>query len=417
MPKLAIDGGKPVRRKPFPPRIIFDKREKEAILRVVKKTMTGPEAIDLLAHGPEVESFKKEFAKFYGVQFATTATSGTAALHTAISALRLNPGIEIITTPITDAGTVSAILMANCIPVFADVDYETLNITASSIERVITEKTKVIIPVHLAGQPCDMDPIMELAREYDLIVIEDCSQAHAAKYKGKYVGTIGQIGAFSLNAGGAGKHITSGGQGGMIITNDEEIYWNAKRFADRGKPFNSPYTTNLFLGLNYRMTELQAAIGRVQLKKLKQIARKRRTILKKLQAGLKNLKAIKLWSIIEDAEPNPWFCFLHYDKEKMKVSREHFVAAVNAEGIPALRGQYITILYDQLWIKEKKTYGDSGCPWTCLLGRYIDYTGSCPNAEKALADYMTLWIHECWTDDEIHDTIEALQKVEKEYLK
>jgi len=167
--------------------------------------------------------------------------------------LRLEPGTEVITSPITDPGTVAPILMQNCIPVFADVDYDTLNITAASIEKMITEKTRVLIPVHLAGQPCDMNPIMELAKQHNLTVIEDCAQAHGVKYKGKYVGTIGHLGAFSLMAG---KHTTSGGQGGMVIANDEKLYWNAKRFADRGKPFNSDNPTNLFLGMNYRMTEL-----------------------------------------------------------------------------------------------------------------------------------------------------------------
>ena len=186
--------------------------------------------------------------------------------------MRLEPGTEVITSPITDPGTVAPILMQNCIPVFADVDYDTLNMTAASIEKMITEKTRVLIPVHLAGQPCDMNPIMELARQHNLTVIEDCAQAHGVKYKGKYVGTIGHLGAFSLMAG---KHTTSGGQGGMVITNDEKLYWNAKRFADRGKPFNSDDSTNLFLGLNYRMTELQAAIGRVQLQKLRSSVRRR----------------------------------------------------------------------------------------------------------------------------------------------
>ena len=272
MDKLAVEGGKPVREKPFPPRILFDEKEKEAVLELIEKMMTGPEVIDLYGTGPEVEAYKQEFATFFGARFATPTTSGTAAIHSALGSLRLEPGTEVITSPITDPGTVAPILMQNCIPVFADVDYDTLNITAASIEKMITEKTRVLIPVHLAGQPCDMNPIMELAKQHNLTVIEDCAQAHGVKYKGKYVGTIGHLGAFSLMAG---KHTTSGGQGGMVITNDEKLYWNAKRFADRGKPFGSDNPTNLFLGLNYRMTELQAAIGRVQLQKLRSSVRRR----------------------------------------------------------------------------------------------------------------------------------------------
>lgn len=411
MDKLAINGGKPVRKNPFPARILFDEQEKKAALRVIEKTMSGPEAIDMMGAGPEVEAYKKEFAKFFCTKFAQPVTSGTAAVHTALGALRLKPGTEVITSPITDPGTVAPILMSNCIPVFADVDYKTLNITADSIEEKITKKTKVIIPVHLTGQPCDMEPIMKLAKKYGLIVIEDCAQAHGTKYKGRYVGSIGHLGAFSLMAG---KHMTSGGQGGMVITNNEKLYWNSKRFADRGKPFNSKNPTNLFLGAQYRVTELQAAIGRVQLKKLKGRVKKRQLILKKLQKGMRNLKAVRLWKTIKNAEPNPWFCFLHYDKIRMKVNKEKFAKAVASEGIP-VGAHYTTVMYEQTWIKEKNTYGNFHYPWSAY--RNINYKNSCPVAEKTLANHMTLYIHECWTDKEVRDTIKALEKVEKYYLK
>ena len=413
MDKLAVEGGKPVREKPFPPRILFDEKEKEAVLELIEKMMTGPEVIDLYGTGPEVEAYKQEFATFFGVRFATPTTSGTAAIHAALGSLRLEPGTEVITSPITDPGTVAPILMQNCIPVFADVDYDTLNITAASIEKMITEKTRVLIPVHLAGQPCDMNPIMELARQHNLTVIEDCAQAHGVKYKGKYVGTIGHLGVFSLMAG---KHTTSGGQGGMVITNDEKLYWNAKRFADRGKPFNSDDPTNLFLGLNYRMTELQAVIGRVQLGKLKSRVEKRQMILRKLQEAMTELKAFRLWKIIDEAEPNPWFCFIHYDSARMKIGKEQCAQAIAAEGVP-VGAHYTTVMYEQTWIRDKNTYGNSHCPWSCPLGRNVDYRGSCPNAERALRDYMTLRIHEGWGEKEIEDTVAALRKIERHYLR
>jgi dTDP-4-amino-4,6-dideoxygalactose transaminase len=413
MDKLAIAGGKPVREKPFPPRILFDEKEREAVLNVVEKTMTGPEAIDLYGTGPEVEAYRQEFAAFFGVKFATPTTSGTAAVHAALGSLRLEPGTEVITSPITDPGTVAPILMQNCIPVFADVDYETLNVTAVSVEKMITKKTKVIIPVHLAGQPCDMDPIMELANKRDLIVIEDSAQAHGVKYKGDYVGSIGHLGVFSLMAG---KHTTSGGQGGMVITNDEELYWNAKRFADRGKPFNSDNPTNLFLGMNYRMTELQAVIGRVQLGKLRSRVEKRQMILKRLQDAMAGLEAFRLGKTIDGAEPNPWFCFLHYDSVKMKVDKEQCAKAIAAEGIP-VGAHYTTLMYEQTWIRDKNTYGNSHCPWSCPFGRNIDYRGTCPNAERALQDHMALYFHEGWGEKEIEDAVAALQKIERHYLR
>lgn len=412
MSKLAINGGVPVRKEPFPPRIMFGEEEKQAILEVVEKTMNGNQALDRYG-GIHVDAYEKEFAEYFGTSYATAVSSGTAAVHSALAALQLEPGSEVITTPITDPGTVAPILSQNLIPVFADVNYHTLNITAQNIKERITDKTGAIIVVHLAGQPCNMDPIMELARENNLVVIEDCAQAHGSKYKRKYVGTMGDIGVFSLMNG---KHMTSGGQGGMVITNSEEFYWNAKRFADRGKPFNSDADTNLFMGLNYRMTELEACIGRVQLKKLNKIIEKRQWIVDKLREGVSKLKSVKLWKIIENVDPNYWFCFLHYDRKKTSINKETFAKAVQAEGIP-VDVRYVKVMYDGIWIANRNTYGKSGCPWNCpVYGKKIDYTHCCPHAEEAIEDHMTLYIHEGWTDKEIEDTITALEKVGR-YLK
>lgn len=414
MAKLAINGGIPVRRESFPPRIMFGKEEKKAVAKLMEKAAheDTASALDRYANEEtEVDLYEKEFADYFGVKYATAVSSGTAAIHSALGALKLEPGDEIITSPITDPGAIAPILFQNCIPVFADIDYETLNIEPELVKEKITKRTKVIIVVHLAGQPANIDPIMEAAKEHNLIVIEDCAQAHGAKYKERYVGSIGDMGSFSLMSG---KHMTSGGQGGMVITNDEEFYWNAKRFADRGKPFNSKEETNLFLGLNYRMTQLEAVIGRVQLKKLVSIIKKRRWVMESLREGMKELVAIKLWKTIEGARPSPWFCFLHYDKDKMRVDKETFAKALEAEGIP-VKAHYMKTMNERIWIKEKKTYGNSACPWMCSRGRDIKYTHCCPVAEKALEDHMILYIHECWTEKEIKDTLKALRKVERAY--
>ncbi|MCM8762168.1 MAG: aminotransferase class V-fold PLP-dependent enzyme, partial [Candidatus Omnitrophica bacterium] len=176
MEKLAIEGGKPVREKGMPPRIMFDEKEKKAALRVIEKCLKGNQALDRYG-GVEVDAYEKEFAKFFGVKFATAVSSGTAAVHSAIAALQLEPGSEIITTPITDPGTVSPIIFQQCIPVFADVEYETLNISPASVERNITEKTRAVVVVHLAGNPARIDEIVRIARRYNLYLIEDCAQA------------------------------------------------------------------------------------------------------------------------------------------------------------------------------------------------------------------------------------------------
>lgn len=395
----------------FPSRIIFDEREKAAILGVVEKTMTGPEAIDMYGKGPQVTSYEKEFAEYFGVKYAAAVSSGTAAIHSAVGALRLEPGSEIITTPITDPGTVAPILMQNCIPIFADVEYETLNLSVRSIEKNITGRTRAIIAVHLAGQPCDMEPIMEIARNHNLYVIEDCAQAHGAKYKGRYVGTIGDLGVFSLMAG---KHMNSGGQGGMVITNHEELYWNAKRFSDRGKPFNSEEKTNLLLGLNYRMTELQAAVGRVQLTKLADIKRKRQCVVEKLREGMSGLQAFQLWKFIDDGEVNPWFAFVRFNQDRMKINKEEAATILAELGLP-VGAHYVVPIYNQYWIKNRVTYGNSQYPWSMPGVREIDYTNCCPSAERALEDHMTLYLHEGWGEKEINYTVEAYKKVEEEY--
>ncbi len=412
--KLAIKGGFPVRTKPFPPRIMFNGEEKKAVAKLMEKASHEDTASALDRYTDEeteVDLYEKEFASYFKVKYATAVSSGTAAIHSALGALKLEPGDEIITSPITDPGTIAPILFQNCIPVFADIDYETLNIDPESVKEKITERTKVIIVVHLAGQPADIGPIMEVAKKHNIITIEDCAQAHGAKHKERYVGSIGDIGCFSLMSS---KHMTSGGQGGMVITSDEEFYWNIKRFADRGKPFNSEEETNLFLGLNYRMTQLEAAIGRVQLKKLASIMKKRQWVMESLRDYMKELLSVKMWKVIEDVKVNPWFCFLYYDKDKMRIDKETFTKALKAEGIP-VGAHYVKPMYEGIWIKEKKAYGNSACPWACPQARDIDYTHCCPVAEKALEDHMTLPIHECWTEKEIEDTLKAFKKVEKAY--
>ncbi len=411
MEKIAIDGGIPVRARPMPARVMLGETEKKAVLKLFRKVMTFGGAFDRYG-GVEVDAYEREFAAYFGVRFATAVSSGTAAIHSAIAALRLEPGSEIITTPITDPGTVSPILFQQCIPVFADVEYSTLNLSPASVEKNITAKTRAVIVVHLAGNPAKIEEIVRIARRHKIYVIEDCAQSHGAKYNGRYVGSFGDLSCFSMMSG---KHTTSGGQGGMVLTNNEELYWNAKRFADRGKPFNSPETTNLFAGLNYRMTELEAAIGRIQLKKLKKIMEKRVRVWEGLKKGFeKELSCFKLWKILPSAEPNPWFCFVLPEKKKLKLDKQTLSKALQAEGIP-VGAHYVIPIYQQKWIVERNTFGKSRLPWSLPGVRKINYENSCPSAERALAEYMTMYIHECWGEKEVSDTIKAFRKVEQYY--
>ena len=412
MGKLAIEGGKPVRKKSFPERIMFDDKEVKAVTQLIKKAAECGTAkfLDRYA-GKIVEEYEREFAKYFGRKFATATSSGTAAIHSAIASFNFEPGTEVITSPITDPGTVMPIIFQGLIPVFADVDYYTLNITAENIEKVITDRTKAVIVVHLAGVPCKMEKIVEIAKRYRLKLIEDCAQSHGSKYKGKFTGTFGDMGAFSLMSG---KHMTSGGQGGMVITDRERYYWAAKRFADRGKPFGIKNPKgNISLGLNYRMTELEALIGKIQLRKLKKIADRRYRIVEKLRKGFENFKSVKLWERPEDSKPNYWFCFIRVERKKLKVGKEVFAESVKAEGIP-VGAHYVIPMYKNPFIKDRRTFGKSCYPWVPYRK---DISYKCKMAEKALADHMTLYIHEGWGEEEIEDTLKAFEKVEKAYLK
>lgn len=410
---LAIEGGEPVRKKPFPPRIQIGSEEQQAVMDLMNGYAEKGGAFDRYG-GIEVDTFEEEFAVYFGARHAAAVSSGTAAIHSAIGALRLDSGSEVISSPITDPGAVAPILFQNCIPVFADADPETFNIDPESARERISEKTEAIIAAHIAGQPCDMAPIMEIAEAHDLVVIEDCSQAHDALYKGTKVGTLGHLGCFSLMSG---KHITSGGQGGMAITSDEELYLNIKRFADRGKPFGSTKPSNIFLGNNYRMTELEAAIGRVQLKKLPKIVEARRRIAANLESEIKDLEAVHLGKIIEEATSSYWFVFVRVDEPKLKVSVDEFNDAVRAEGIP-LQGKYDHMIYEQTWIRDRQTYGKSQCPWSCpFWGGEVKYEGSSPNARKAIDTHLVLSVHEGYTEEEVTDIAEALRRVERHHLK
>lgn len=341
MAELAIAGGAPVRAEPFPRRIVIGEEEIEAVHALLLKERARGGGLDRYG-GEHVDAYEREFAAYHGVSWATAVSSGTAAVHAALGALRLDIAQEVISAPITDPGGVAPILWQNCIPIFADADPDTMNMDPRSVAERVTDRTRAIIVTHLAGQPADMDPILEIARAHNLAVIEDCSQAHGALYKGRLVGTMGDLAAFSLMGG---KHHTAGGQGGMVITNNEEYYWNAKRFADRGKPFHSDQKKNLFLGLNYRMTELEAAIGREQLKKLDGVLAQRRQLAAQLAERIADLRAVRLGKVIPGATSSYWLMLLAVDAERLTVSKEQFARAVAAEGAP-VDPHYDWIIYE-----------------------------------------------------------------------
>lgn len=412
----AIEGGTPVRTKVFPNVGIpqgrrLGEEEKKLVCRAI-------DSGNLFRLGGLrlVERFEKEFAKLHGVRFAHAVTSGTASLHTAVAALDLEPGDEIITSPITDMGTAIAIMMQQCVPIFADVDPRTCNITAKTIEKQITKRTRAIIVVHLFGAPADMNPILKLARRHNLRVIEDASQSHFAEYKGKLVGTMGDIGCFSLQQS---KQITTG-DGGILITNDEDLYNRAVLFSDKAWPRTKmgQERGHLFLGVNYRMNEITGAVALAQVRKLKSIVRHRRKIAHSLYNKLQNMEGIVLTKILPDCLSSWWIFSFYLDKNKIRISPADFTKALTAEGIYAGCGYIPMPLFEYPAIKKRRTFGKSRIPWSLPRTRknIIYDKNDFPGTIKALTELIVFsWCEGIMKQDAM-DVYKAIKKLVHYYL-
>jgi len=410
MTQLAIRGGAPTRTKPFPScgdttGRLYGEEELAALTEVVETGKTGK------WHGHFVKDFERECAEVHGVQHCVTSTSGTTAIHTALGALDLEPGDEVITSPITDLGTIFPILYQLAIPIFADVDPETGNITAEEIERQVSHRTRAIMPVHLSGQPCDMDPIMQLAHEHKLFVIEDCSQAHYAEYNGALVGTIGHLGAFSMQAS---KQINAG-EGGFTITNDDGLGHRARLFADKGWPRDTAADArdHLFLGPNYRMNEVTAALAICQLRKVKQIVAQRRGSGRRLCQLLGEIEGATPPEIVKGADPTWWRFTFTIDPEVLGTSHAEFGGAIRAEGLPFGLGYMPHGVFEYRAIRDRITFGTSGYPWA-LPGVRADITyrrEDYPNTMRYLTTQFGMSWNEGITLDDVEDIARAIEKV------
>jgi len=412
--KLAVEGGEPVRTEPMPPRRLMGKEERAAAMKVFDECIkTGN---TFLYNGNFEQQYEKDFCEYMGGGYADGVNSGTNALFCAIGALQLDAFSEIIVPPITDPGGVMPVIFTGCVPVFADSDPRSYNICAKEIEKLITKRTKAVIVAHIGGEPVDMDPIMELARKHKLYVIEDCAQAHGARYKGRLVGTIGHIAAFSTMGG---KHHSTGGQGGVVYTRSEKLHWQGKRFADRGKPFNIKNARgNVVAGINCNLNDLSAAIGSAQIKKLPKIVARRKYIGETVKECLKKeCHAVFVGWQVPDTECSYWFLRIGLDLRLLKVNKETFCKALIAEGIP-VAVSYRHIPGEAPWVKKQATFGKSKFPWNCK-----DYKGShkpithFPNAIGVTNTHFNIPIHENYTDREIEDILTAIKKVELAYLK
>jgi perosamine synthetase len=355
--------------------------------------------------GQMVSSFEREFAYAYGVPYAVASTSGTAAIHVALGALDLNPGDEVITAPITDMGTIIPILYQNCIPVFADID-ESYNMDPADVERKITPRTRAIIVVHLFGNPCQMDAMVDIARRRGIPLIEDCAQAHLAEYKGRYVGTIGDIGCFSFQQS---KQMTTG-DGGMTITSNKSYYERMKLFADKGyarKGWGA--RAYLFHAPNYRMNELVGAVGLAQLKKIKAVIKKRRELAEHLTETLSGIDGVTPPPITPGSKHSYWFYPIRVEGVDVDSFAKKMVE-YNVWVMPGYTGKPIYLCSESL--TAKKTYGTSQWPFTCH-GADVTYEyreGLCPRAEETLKHLVCLPLDESWSAADVERAAAAVGK-------
>jgi len=310
--------------------------------------------------GDQGKLFEKEFAEFVGVPYAIALSNGTVALEAALQALDIGPGDEVITTPRTFMASASCIVMRGATPIFADIDPVSQNITAETIEQVVTPKTKAVICVHLAGWPCDMDPIMALSKKHGFYVIEDCAQAHGAQYKGKRVGSIGHIAAFSFCQD---KIMTTGGEGGMLTTPDKGLWERAWSFKDHGKNYDTVFNKehppgfrwlHEDFGTNWRMTEMQSAIGRRQLLKLPMWLSKRRAFASALNKAFKDVKGLRVILPQDDISHAyyKYYVFVKPSELKEGFTRDRIMQAINEQGVPCFSGSCSEIYLEKAFEKQ-----------------------------------------------------------------
>lgn len=400
---LAVDGGRPVRTEPFPRRTPFGQEE-------VKLVTQALESQNLFSvRGTMVKGLEEEFAGAYGMKYCAASSSGTASLHIAIGALDLEPGDEVILGPITDAGSLIGILYQNAIPIFADIDPATFNMDPEDVQRKITERTRAIMAIYLFGNASGALEVAEVAKRNGIPLVEDASQAHMTKCKSRFLGTLGDIGCFSLQQS---KHMTSG-DGGLSITNDERLATRMVLFRDKGWDRMGTGTgprDYLFLAPNYRMTELQGAVALAQLKKVRSVVEKRFHLGTILSDLIREAPGVRPQKVEQGAEHSYW----SFGFTLEKIPTADFARALKTEGIPASTGYIGEPIYIRHQaLREKKTYGKSGCPFTCkFASRSYEYKhGDCPNAEKVLSQMVTLSINENYSEKDIEDMAAGVKKV------
>jgi dTDP-4-amino-4,6-dideoxygalactose transaminase len=351
--------------------------------------------------GTAVKEFERKFAARYGVEFCRTTTSGTASVHTALAAINPGPGDEIITTPLTDMGAITPIIYQTAIPIFADVDPLTYNVTAETIARRITKRTRAIIVTHLFGNPCDMDPIMALARQHDLPVIEDAAQAYLGEYHGKLLGTIGDIGCFSLQQS---KHMTAG-EGGIVISMHRKFARRMWLFVDKAWGYGDPKPDHYFLALNYRMTELQGAVALAQLEKLEDVVARRRRTASLLTELIADVPGVHPPVVTPAGKHVYWKYALRLDGRTSAGGVDRFAADLKEKGVFCTPRYIEKPAFMCEILREKNTFGNSHFPFEGEHRKNepkIVYDArEFPGAFQALAQVVVLPWNEFYTAEHV----------------
>ncbi len=356
--------------------------------------------------GQFVRAFEQRFAEMLGVKHAFACASGSAAVHCAIAALDPDPGDEIITTPITDMGALAPILYQGAIPVFADVDPLTCNVTADTIAAALSPRTKAIVVTHLFGNPCEMDRITALAQERGIPIIEDCAQAFLATYDGAYVGTLGAIGCFSLQQG---KHITTG-EGGIVVTNDDALARRMYLFINKAWGYGDPQPDHYFLALNYRMSELCGSVALAQLDKLTPVVERRRELAAMLTSALQEMPDIIAPVIYDKSVHNYWkYCVRTAESLDPEAVLE-LARLLKEQDVLASPRYIVKPAFMCEVFQKRRTFGKSGFPFTLAHPNAVDYRPErFPGTYRALERILVIPWNDRYTEEDVAHIAGALK--------
>ncbi|MEW6239056.1 MAG: DegT/DnrJ/EryC1/StrS family aminotransferase [Candidatus Omnitrophota bacterium] len=402
MAQLAIKGGTPVRTEPFPPWPVYGEPEKEALIRTLESREWG-------IGSPAIKEFEEQFAAFCGAKYAAACTNGTEAISIALQAMGVGPGDEAIIPPYTFIATAIGVLACNAIPVFADIHPETYNIDPEAVRRAVTPRTKVIIPVHIAGNPADMDGIMAIAQEHNLLVLEDAAQAHGAEWKGRRVGAIGNAGTFSFQTT---KNLSSG-EGGAIVSNDEELADRIRSFVNCGRVKGGAWYDHHEMGGNHRLGAFQAAVLLTGMERIEEQMQKREENFAYLSRLFEDIEGVSFTGAHAGTTRRAHHLgVIRYQPEAFKnLPKPKFAEALEKEGIPCSTG-YLPLQnysYFQHFAEKTPAYA------SLYAGKFNFDPSTCPVCVR-VCEREGVWLFQnmfLGTKKDMEDIAEAITKIQQ----